>query len=80
LITKSAQERPWVHQETGFAMARNIPILPIVLEDAGMLTEMIAQLQALKVQNDLGDLDTKLDGASLESLVFPRPSRVWIHS
>ena len=36
LITKNSKKRPWVHQETGFAMAHNIPILPIVLKGAGV--------------------------------------------
>src|ERR1700687_1772072 len=55
LITKNAQRKPWVHQETGFAMARNIPILPIVLKNARMPAEMIAQLQAIKVRDSLSD-------------------------
>jgi hypothetical protein len=74
LITKNAQNKPWVHQETGFAMARNIPILPIVLKDAGMPTEMIAQLQAIEVDEKLSDLAGHLKHTSIETLVFPRPA------
>ena len=73
LITRSAKKKPWVHQGTGFAMARDIPILPIVLEDAKMPTEMIAQLQAIKVKSDLSDLLPRLRKTELESLIFPRP-------
>lgn len=74
LITKNAQNKPWVHQETGFAMARNIPILPIVLKDAGMPTEMIAQLQAIEVDDTLSDLADHLQRTLIEALVFPRPA------
>lgn len=74
LITKNAQNKPWVHQETGFAMARNIPILPIVLKDAGMPTEMIAQLQAIEVDDTLSDLADHLQRTLIEALVLPRPA------
>ena len=30
LITERSQRRPWIHQETGYAMALNIPVLPLV--------------------------------------------------
>lgn len=74
LITRNAQQKPWVHQETGFAMASNIPILPIVLEDAGMPSEMIAQLQAIKVRKDLSDLTKHLENTHIERLILPRPA------
>jgi len=74
LITKDANLKPWVHQETGFAMARNIPILPVVLEDAGMPNDMIAQLQAITVKADLSDLAQRLRETPLENLIFPRPA------
>jgi hypothetical protein len=74
LITQNANLKPWVHQETGFAMARDIPILPIVVEDAGMPTEMIAQLQAIKVKSDLSDLADRLRDTPVESLIFPKPA------
>ena len=74
LITGNAQKKPWVHQETGFAMARNIPVLPIVCDDAGLPSEMIAQLQAIKVKNDLSDLAEQLRDTSIRNLIFPRPA------
>lgn len=33
LLTRASKERPWVHQETGYAMGVGIPILPIALDD-----------------------------------------------
>jgi hypothetical protein len=67
IITERASHKPWVHQETGYAMALNIPILPVA---AGVLPgEMAAQLQALPVRADLSDLGEKLGEARLEGLV-----------
>ena len=74
LITKNAQNKPWVHQETGFPMARNIPILPIVLKDADMPTSMIAQLQAIEVDDELSNLEVQLPRTLVETLVLSRPA------
>ncbi len=74
LITETAQEKPWVHQETGFAMACNIPILPVVLENAGMPSEMIAQLQAIKVKPDFSGLAEHLENTAVERLMFHQPA------
>lgn len=73
LITNNARSKPWVHQETGFVMARNIPILPIVLKDAGMPSEMIAQLQAIELE-EVSKLKEYFQHTSLEDLIFPRPA------
>jgi len=45
-----------------------------VLKDAGMPTEMIAQLQAIEVDGNLSDLADHLQRTSIETLVFPRPA------
>lgn len=72
LVTAHANRRPWVHQETGFAMAHNIPVLPLVL---GKLPEaMIAQLQALKVEQTTdqerpGNLKRILETVNFDQLV-----------
>lgn len=76
LITEKAKERPWVHQETGFAMALNIPIYTVVLKNTGMLQEMTAQLQAVDVsrENFAEDVKAKLAANPLSSLLRPRLS------
>ena len=74
LITKAARKRPWVHQEIGYAMARNIPVLPVVVARAGLPGEMISQLQAIVVKRKLSDLPERLAAANLEALVLPRPA------
>lgn len=73
LITEHARERPWVHQETGYAMALNIPVLPLAI---GQLPgEMISQLQAVQVKPDLSDLPERLREINWEHIVMPPPSR-----
>lgn len=72
LITANAQKRPWVHQETGYAMARGIPILPLVTEGAGVPQDMVAQLQAIVVEDDLSDLGEKLKDEHVRGLVLPQ--------
>ena len=32
IITEASSKRGWVHQEFGYAMALNVPVLPITLE------------------------------------------------
>ncbi len=74
LVTETARRRPWVHQEIGYAMARSIPILPVVVAGTELPGEMIAQLQAIVVEPDLSDLPERLAAANLEALVLPRPA------
>jgi hypothetical protein len=73
LITEHSIGRPWVHQETGYAMALNIPVLPVAI---GRLPgEMIAHLEAVRVKKDLSDLRSQIKQIDLEQVVFPSPSR-----
>lgn len=47
VLTKTSDERKWVHHEIGYAMARNIPVLPVAV---GMAPgEMIQRLHALRL-------------------------------
>jgi hypothetical protein len=71
LITENTKQRPWVHQETGYASALNIPVLPIAL--GSLPAEIIAQLQAISVEPDLSDLAERLQEANIEQVVFPPP-------
>ncbi|HEY2294593.1 MAG TPA: toll/interleukin-1 receptor domain-containing protein [Thermoanaerobaculia bacterium] len=50
LLTRDSIVRPWVHQETGFAMGVGVPILPIVVGDL-VPVALIQELQALRVSN-----------------------------
>lgn len=74
LITENSQMRPWVHQETGYAIALNIPVLPIALETVP--GEMIAQLQALVIPES-ATVDTiikLLAEVNIARLVKPMPA------
>jgi hypothetical protein len=73
LITGNSQKRPWVHQETGYAMALNIPVLPVAVNT--LPAEMISQLQAISINEDGSDLVEKLSGVSFEKVVFPPPQK-----
>ncbi|MCD4785057.1 MAG: toll/interleukin-1 receptor domain-containing protein [Candidatus Eremiobacteraeota bacterium] len=76
LITDNSRDRPWVHQETGYAMALNIPVLPVAIEKEP--TEMIAELQAISVDaedEELSSLSVQLDKVNLEHVVHPPPAR-----
>ena len=46
LLTEHALQRPWVHQETGYALGRDVPVLPLAV--GGVPGEMIAELHALQ--------------------------------
>lgn len=48
VISKLSNQIGWVHAEIGYAMAHNIPILPILIEDNALPEEMIEELQAVK--------------------------------
>jgi len=71
LITENSQHRPWVHQETGYAMALNIPILP--LATGNLPGEMLTLLQAVIVKPDLSDLAERLQTANIPHVVSPPP-------
>jgi hypothetical protein len=68
LITPKSKERPWVHQETGFAMALNIPVLPLASGD--IPAEMLAQLQAINVDpQNIAELPERLRKLGWEFIV-----------
>ena len=46
VITKDSSNRGWVHQEIGYAMALNVPVLPVCRGE--MPGQMISHLQAIK--------------------------------
>jgi ubiquinone/menaquinone biosynthesis C-methylase UbiE len=71
LITENSQKRPWVHQETGYAMGINVPVLPVAV--GNLPGEMIAQLQAITVLPDFSDLTERLKETHIEQVVHPPP-------
>jgi len=71
LITERSQQRPWVHQETGYAVGINVPVVPVAVNT--LPGEMIAELQAVTVQPDLSDLAMRLREADLDRIVRRPP-------
>ncbi len=47
LLTDKAEERPWVHQEIGYALASHIPVLPVAVGTAP--AQMLRTRQAIHV-------------------------------
>lgn len=67
LITKSSCERGWVHQEIGYAIALNVPVLPVTI---GTLPgEMIRGLHAVQLSDDTQDMKQKLPRSVFDSLI-----------
>ncbi|HUS80371.1 MAG TPA: toll/interleukin-1 receptor domain-containing protein [Armatimonadota bacterium] len=77
IITPISQQRMWVHQETGFAIGLNIPVLPLAVGKArdALPQAMPAELQAVKVAEDLSDLKKQLQAINWPDLVLPPPGR-----
>ena len=55
IITKESSTRGWVHQEIGYAMALNIPVLPVTTEnlEPGGMMQMI---HAVKIDENAENL------------------------
>ena len=55
VLTKEGALRPWVHHETGYAMALDVPVFPLAVEQ--LPDGMITDLHALLVRRDFSDLN-----------------------
>jgi hypothetical protein len=58
LITESSNSRQWVHQEIGYAVALNIPVLPVAFGE--LPHEMISELHALLLDRKIPDNEEEL--------------------
>ena len=67
VLTQASSNRGWVHQEIGYAMALNIPVLPIA--DGKFPDEMLYGLQALQWENDIGQMKSKLTRSTFDHLI-----------
>jgi hypothetical protein len=67
VITKASCERGWVHQEIGYAIALNVPVLPVTY---GTLPgEMIRGLHAVQIPEDLQKIEQSLNKNIFDSLI-----------
>lgn len=70
ILTAESMSHPWVHQETGYAMGVNVPVVPVTVgEDPSGLA---AELQALKTAPDFSDLATERLTRAIERLLEAR--------
>ncbi len=67
IVTASAIGRPWVHQEIGYAMGLDVPILPLAVGE--LPPGMTQEIQALSVDKELTDLEERLTVRVFEHLV-----------
>lgn len=66
-ITEASSLRGWVHQEIGYAMALNIPVLPVT---RNMVPgEMLQRLHAVCFGEDLDDIKERLSWDVFDNLV-----------
>ena len=68
LLTRNSKERPWVHQELGYAMGLGVPILPLATDE--LPDGMAHEIQAVKVDSELLDLSEKLTAEVLDGAVL----------
>ncbi len=71
LITPNSMKRPWVHQETGYALGVSVPVVPLA---AGALPgQLMRELQALEIPSDPAlipaFLRTKLDEPAIRQIL-----------
>ena len=73
LITKTAKGRGWVHQEIGYALGVNLPVLPVAVDTQP--GEMIAPYKAITITKDeLEKEDSKiLEQVQFEHIVLNTP-------
>ena len=67
VISKSSNKSGWVHEEIGLAIAHNIPVLPIVIEQNSLPTDMIQEFHA--IFSDLKTTDNELLNKEINKLI-----------
>lgn len=67
IITPKASKRGWVHEEIGYAFALGVPILPVAV--GTLPTEMIRELQGIKLGVDPSELSSKLSLKVFDNLL-----------
>lgn len=67
IITAIANNRPWVHQEVGYATALRVPVLPLTIGE--LPAGLISNLHGKRLEPDLVDLPRVLTREAIETLV-----------
>ncbi len=79
VISKSSNKSGWVHEEIGLAIAHNIPVLPIVIEDKALPKDMIQEFQAIisklktdnkeELKKEINELTKKLTWHEIDKVI-----------
>ena len=70
LLTPAADSRKWVHQEIGYAMALNVPVLPLIVGKLPADREMLHHLHALRVERkDLSPVRQHMTRTTIRKLM-----------
>jgi hypothetical protein len=80
LVTPSSQNSAWVHEEVGYALGLNLPIISVAV-NAEPLQEMAGRLQALRFDANAQGLEGALESVDFQAVVTsagasPTPMRV----
>ena len=67
VITEAATNRGWVHQEIGYAIALNVPVLPVML--GTLPSEMIRELHGIQLPPDGKGLKSRLSTRVFHDLI-----------
>jgi hypothetical protein len=67
ILTNASCQRGWVHQEIGYALALNVPVLPVTKDQ--LPGEMLQQLHAIPLSDDQEKLARQLSQNIFEQLV-----------
>lgn len=67
VLTKVSSKRGWVHQEIGYAMALNVPVLPVMLDEVP--GEMLSQLLAVQWTDNTDTMKKRLSHETFQNLV-----------
>jgi hypothetical protein len=68
LLTNNSKNRPWVHQELGYAMGLRVPILPLTFDK--LPEGMAHEIHAISLDSDLNDLSSKINHSLLDDVVY----------
>ncbi len=74
LLTKNSKNKPWVHQEIGYALGLRVPNLTLSLDE--MPEGMSEELQSMAIDTDLNDLPQKLTPKVLNKLFLSTQTEV----
>ncbi|MEW6386504.1 MAG: toll/interleukin-1 receptor domain-containing protein [Thermodesulfobacteriota bacterium] len=70
IISEESSERVWVHQEIGYAMAMNVPVLPVCKSKEQVPEGMLQHLHAIVLSEDPESLKRQMSRENFERLVI----------